>query len=205
MRSSLLARSAWMRLVKHRHPSDFRDAIPAHRQTRDTRPCRREYFRADTAAVPQESGVPPTGNAPAVGIAGRVCSKLECRKPASITRIGPMNRYPLPTTVSRKRGFAWLSPSAVLIFRMTLLMLASVSTKRSERQSFVIMSWRETSCSLRARRKINSSIGFFSSFTRRPWRRSSNRPRSNSNSPTSRFAPNIELSRAHYPLRLNSL
>ena len=61
-------------------------------------------------------------------------------------------------------------------FCTMLLMFGSVSIKRSERQSFVTMSLRETSCSLRLTMKITSSMGFFSGFTRRPWRRSSLRP-----------------------------
>ena len=52
-----------------------------------------------------------------------------------MTRTGPMNRYPLPITVSRKRGFAASSPKALRIFRTMLLMFRSVSMKRSECQS----------------------------------------------------------------------
>src|ERR1700723_1594531 len=56
---------------------------------------------------------------------------------ASITRTGPTNRYPFPTTVSRNRGRSALSPSAVRSFRTTLLTVFSVSTNRSERHSCI--------------------------------------------------------------------
>jgi hypothetical protein len=73
--------------------------------------------------------------------------------------------------------------AAARVFRTMLLILVSVSTKRSERHNFTTISLRQTSCAGRPTKKISNSMGFFSSFTRRPSRRGSYRPRSSSISP----------------------
>ena len=101
----------------------------------------------------------------------------------TVASTSPMKRYPRPGTVSTNTGSSLESRSACRILRIAVLTPVSTSTKTSFPQSRSTICARATSCPRCSTSRMSRSIGCRSSRTARPWRRSSQAPRSSSKSP----------------------